>query len=105
MTRFGGVAAFVGAALFFAAEGVANATRPCPPGTHSSHTIPVVVAAFGISMTIGVAAVGVAAIRASKGWRRVLAVVVTLLGIAMCAWMGVVITLIAGVMLSGCVND
>jgi hypothetical protein len=90
--------------LFFAVEGVARATQPCPPGTHPSHVGFLVAGALSLSGTLAVLGLGLKITLGRKGSQRLLAGAVTILAVAACAFIGFWFTVIVSSVFSGCVK-
>jgi hypothetical protein len=91
-------------AFLVAAEGLARATPQCPPGTHPSQGGFYVAGALSIMVTVALFGVGLKVTLGYKGSRRLVALVITILGTALCAFIGFWFTLITGLILSGCVT-
>ena len=87
-----------------AAESVALATPQCPPGTHPSQGGFYVAGALAVMVTVALFGVGVKVTLGYRGSRRLLALFITILGTALCAFIGFWFTLITGLILSGCVT-
>lgn len=91
------------AALLVLTEGVARATRQCPPETHPSHTGLYIAGAMSVGVVLTVLALGVKRARAFEGSRHLLAIAI--LSAAACAFLSFWFTVVVGMVLSGCAKD